>query len=347
MAGLGGAEMGVYGLGRTRRTRSPEPSWRTVIAATIRLWFERHHRARRRKGDLLALAAVLAFGIMAVVATEVMVQRGTPSVAAPSRKVPAHSDAAHSGPAQPASGAAAEASLQAAAATRRQAAAWIAGQVAADAIVACDPAMCAALESSGLPASRLLMLGPSSADPLGSDVVVATPAVRNEFGARLASVYAPLVIASFGSGAGRIDIRAVAPDGAAAYESSLAADRSARVTAGKQLLRNRDISVSASARVALTAGEVDPRLLVMLAALAAQQPVRIVAFGDPSPGASPAVPLRGADIRPARASARPQALLSFLDAQQPPYRPAQISVGSSALTVEYAAPSPLGLLSGP
>lgn len=53
----------------------------------------------------------------------------------------------------------------------------------------------------------------STADPLGSDVVVASLAVRNEFGTRLQSVYAPVVIASFGTGAGRIDIRAIAPDG--------------------------------------------------------------------------------------------------------------------------------------
>ena len=98
-----------------------------------------------------------------------------------------------------------------------EAANWIAGQVAASAIVACDPAMCAALHADGLPATRLLVLGTATADPLGSDVVVATLAVRNQFGTRLQSVYAPVVIASFGTGAGRIDIRAIAPDGTAAY----------------------------------------------------------------------------------------------------------------------------------
>jgi hypothetical protein len=136
--------------------------------------------------------------------------------------------------------------------------------------------MCAALQASGIPAGRLLVLGTAAADPLGSDVVVATVALRTQFGARLESVYAPVVIASFGSGPGRIDVRAVAPDGAAAYRAALAADRRARIVAGSQLLRNRRIWAAADIRAALSAGGVDPRLLAMFAALAAEQPLRIL-----------------------------------------------------------------------
>jgi hypothetical protein len=56
---------------------------------------------------------------------------------------------------------------------------------------------------------------PTSTDPLGSDLVIATAAIRAQFGARLASVYAPAIIASFGSGNARIDIRLVFPGGTA------------------------------------------------------------------------------------------------------------------------------------
>lgn len=239
----------------------------------------------------------------------------------------------------------------ASAATRGEAASWIAGQVAASAIVACDPAMCAALHADGLPATRLLVLGTATADPLGSDVVVATLAVRNQFGTRLQSVYAPVVIASFGTGAGRIDVRGIAPDGAAAYRAALAADRRSRISAGSQLLRNPRIIVAAGPRNALSSGDVDPRLLLMLAALAAQQPVRITAFGDTSPGAS-SVPLRSVQIAPVGAGAKAKAslrsMLSFIDAQRQPFQPLRAGLGrSSVLTVEYAAPSPLGLLGGP
>jgi hypothetical protein len=237
-------------------------------------------------------------------------------------------------------------------ATRDKAAEWVAGQLTASAIVACDPAMCAALQADGLAAARLVVLGTSAADPLGSDVVVATPAVRNQFGARLQSVYAPVVIASFGTGAGRIDVRAIAPDGSAAYLAAVASDRRSRLSAGGQLLRNTHISVSAGARKALIEGDVDPRLLMMLAALTVEQPVRIIAFGDPSPGTGPVVPLRGAQLAPmvtgAKATASLRSMLSFIDAQRQPFQPLRaVLAGSSALTVEYAAPSPLGLLGSP
>jgi hypothetical protein len=241
------------------------------------------------------------------------------------------------------------AALGASAAIRGEAATWIAGQVAPSAIVACDPAMCAALAANGLPATRLVVLGTAVSDPLGSDIVVATLAVRNQFGTRLQGVYAPVVIASFGAGAGRIDVRAIAPDGTAAYRSALAADRRSRISAGSQLLRNPRIVVAAGARKELSSGDVDPRLLMILAALAAQQPVRVTSFGDASPGAG-SIPLRSVQIAPlgsgAKASLR--SMLSFIDGQRPPFQPLRAGLGdSSVLTVEYAAPSPLGLLGGP
>lgn len=58
--------------------------------------------------------------------------------------------------------------------------------------------MCAALAQHGVPPGNLLLLGPGAGDPLGSDVVVETAAVRGLFGRRLAAVYAPEVLASFG-----------------------------------------------------------------------------------------------------------------------------------------------------
>jgi hypothetical protein len=326
------------------RTRRPEPSWPVVIATTLRLWLERHpvfgRRGTRRRRSAVALAAV---ALVVLGALGAWTARAVIGHAATS-SLPASSRASVPGPLS-------AAALRASAATRVEAATWIAGQVAASAIVACDPAMCAALQADGLPATRLLVLGTAESDPLGSDVVVATLAVRNQFGTRLQSVYAPVVIASFGTGAGRIDVRAIAPDGTAAYQAALAADRRSRIAAGDQLLRNPRVIVAAGARTALSAGDVDSRLLMLLAAFAVQQPVRVNAFGDPSPGAS-RVPLRSAQLAPlgsgAKAKASLRSMLSFIAAQRQPFQPLRAGVaGSSALTVEYAAPSPLGLLGGP
>ena len=319
-----------------------EPSWPVVIRTTIRLWLERKRTAARRpaaRRGLVAALTVVVVGAAAVVAILVLhVGRS------PGRNDTVRRDAVPRSSGQSVSAVVTIAIL------RAQAAGWIAQQVSPGAIVACDPEMCSVLEANGLPAARLLTLPLSATDPLGADIVVATPAVRAQFGGRLASVYAPEVIASFGSGAARIDVRPVPPDGAAAFEAGLSADQTDRISAGQQLLRNKHIRVSAAARADLTAGDVDPRLLTALAALAAQHKVTIASFGDPSPGA-PDAPLRGAEIGPAgRGTLRP--LLSFLRAQRSPYLPAQAVLvpaghGKDLLSVQYDAPSPLGFASGP
>ena len=197
---------------------------------------------------------------------------------------------------------------------RDQAAAWVSRQVGADAVLACDPAMCTALAQRGIPVGNLLVLRPGADDPLGSDVVLATAAVRGTFGARLASVYAPELLASFGTGAARVDVRIVAPDGAAAYRTALAADLAARQAAGAQLLRDSRITVTPSARAELAAGQVDARLLITLAALAASEPVQVTGFGGGGPGASPDLPLRTAELTAPATSAR--TMLAFVRAQR-------------------------------
>jgi hypothetical protein len=250
-----------------------------------------------------------------------------------------------------------------AAIVRDQAAAWIVRWGAADTIVSCDPLMCSALESRGLPAARILEITPGTPDPLGSDLVAATSAVRGWLGSRLAAVYAPVVLASFGTGAEWVDIRVVAANGAAGYLRALRADVDARRLAGTTLLGNPRISVTATAASQLTAGRVDSRLLLTLAALAVIAPVRLVAFGGGGPGASSGMPLRSADIAPGaagggrlaaggastlatRAASR---FVAFLRAQRPPMlaarvRELRLAAGLLVVRIEFAAPSPLGLL---
>jgi hypothetical protein len=243
-------------------------------------------------------------------------------------------------------------------AIRKLAAAWVAGQVSRTVIVSCDPVMCGALEARGIPAGDLLELRTGRADPLRSDVIVATAAVRRLLGSRLRSVYAPAMIASFGKGAERIDIRVIAKHGAAAYESALSADLLERKESAAGLLSTDRIAVSAAARKQLSAGYVDPRLLVTIAGFAALHPVDIVAFGDQAPGAGPAAsPLRSVELAAApgvpgiAGSAFVRSLLSFLRVQRAPYAPAseqavRLAGGQTAVRIEFSAPSRLGLLNG-
>ena len=82
-----------------------------------------------------------------------------------------------------------------------------------DVSVACDSVVCAGLAADGFPAGNLTVMKPAAPDPYGSVLVIATADVRSQFGSKLSSVYAPEVIASFGSGPNRIDVRVIAQSG--------------------------------------------------------------------------------------------------------------------------------------
>jgi hypothetical protein len=317
-----------------------EPSWPKVIGTTIALWLARRPLSQRVLGALIVLVVVFAAGGLTVALIR------HPDAGRPAR-------GSNGGRAPDTSGLA---PVQAATAARQRAAAWVSAEVSHGAVVSCDPAMCAALEVSGFPAGDLMTLGPGAGDPLGSDVVVSTAAVRSLFGTRLTSVYAPTVLASFGSGTAQIDVRVYAPGGAPAYLAALRADQLGRQRTGRSVLHNRRVSASAAARRQLAAGQVDSRLLVLIATLAGEVPgpVQIAAFGDAGPGASAGAPLREAEIAASPPGARSgylQSVLAFLSAQRTPYLPSSVKTavlagGQDVVRIVFDAPSPLGLLSG-
>jgi hypothetical protein len=230
---------------------------------------------------------------------------------------------------------------------------WVAQQISRDAVVACDPQMCSALQAKGIPAVKLLTLGKATASPLAAQVVVATSAVRSQFGSQLASLYAPSVIARFGSGPDQVNVQVIAPHGAAAYLAALRQDVAARMKAGAELLANKRIAVTPAARELLQSGEVDSRLLIMLPAMAAVHPIQILAFGDPGPGASPGIPWCSAELSGSgQAAGMTDAsyaswLTSFLRAQLGPFAGSMVMLrhgDQPVVSVQFPRPSPLGLL---
>jgi hypothetical protein len=321
---------------RTRGTLSQrpeprsEPSWRTVAATTVRLWLERHHVVsqrpagrRRRLVVVLSAFAAMALGAGITLAFTGMNQQVSPG-ARPSDAVPGVTP------------------LQQAADFRLAAAKWVVAQVSASEIVSCDLEMCGEVQQSGF-RGQLMVLSPTAPDPLGAEVVIATPAIQSQFGVRLATVYAPQVLASFGSGPEQVVVRDIAPDGAAAFNAQLAEDRQARIRGGVQLLGNKHFHASASARSELLAGKVDPRLLVTLAQLADEKPIKLVAFDDSSPGEGSAVPLRGAEIGPA-GSTELSSIAAYWTGQQnfAPAGEKQENVsGERVVAVWFDAPGPL------
>ena len=238
-------------------------------------------------------------------------------------------------------------------AVRSDAISWILQQVSRAAIVSCDPEVCTALVSRGFPSANLLTLGPGSNDPLGSALVVATAAIRAQFGGRLTSVYAPAVIASFGSRNARIDIRLVYSGGAAEYSADEQTALSNRKEAGAQLLANSQIAASAKARAQLLSGDIDPRLPQLLAIMAERHPVSIVDFVNQSPGGGPDSLLRSVDLATVDSAAHLTGaaylgwMKAFINAQRAQYLPAwvqpiMLSTGQAVLRTGFGAPSPLG-----
>jgi hypothetical protein len=327
-----------------------EPSWAKVLGTTISLWASRRlgrpvgaaggttAPAGRRSGIRWPLVAfVLVLVILALAGLQLS--------GALSQHSKGQSTTGTGG--QTGSGGA----LSAAEATRAHAATWIAQQVTASDLIACDPLTCSTLESDGVAASRLMSIQPTATDPLGADVVVATASVRSQFGSQLVSEYAPELIASFGTGASRVDVRAVANFGAAAFEAKERTDLIARKSAGAQLLRN-GFHVGDQGAGQIQSGQVDSRLLVTLAALLSQRTVDVSSFGDTGPGAP--VLYRQVTIVDAPGQTGIAALtadLSQAQAQSKPYLPANAELvhlanGQSALRIEFGAPDQPGLLSG-
>ena len=90
--------------------------------------------------------------------------------------------------------------------------------------------------------------------------------------------------------------------------------------------------------------------------MAALHPVYVVAFSDSGPGVGAGSPLRGAELAGAGEATRTansaylRSMIAFLRTQRAPYLAARAEMaraagGKTILHVEFAAPSPLGLLS--
>jgi hypothetical protein len=307
-----------------RPARQAEPSWGRVLVNTVKLEVARRRRASasrpwHARGRWRFAALVLALAGAAV--TVLWLTGGLTG---------AHPRAAR--------GPAVGTGLPSLAGAQAQAAAWIAGQVSGNAIVACYPGMCAALQEQGVTAARLMPLQSAAVSPPGATVLATSPSISGQLVGR----YAPALIASFGSGANLVEVRAVESGGVTAYRAALRADLAARRAAGSQLLRNSHIRFAGPGAAQLRAGEVDSRLLATLAALAAQYSFRVTSFG----GAAPGAPALFRQVAITGIGPGLPAALGMVRAQNPPYLPAHATaVGQTGLSIEFAAPSPLGLLS--
>jgi hypothetical protein len=233
---------------------------------------------------------------------------------------------------------------------------WVVSQVSRSATVSCDQKTCGALVAAGFSPDQVQVLGASSGTPVTSQVIVETPDIRQIFGTRLATQYAPTVLTVEGSGPEDVVIAAVAPNGPAAYQKALETDMQARKAASATLLdRGSHITTDRMARSQLAAGLVDLRLMIAITAVGTPLPVSVIDFGNIAQNASPDVPLRYADIAdPASAShlsaaAYKQAVIKLLNSLPASERPtteiyAKLPGGVVALRIVFSAPSPFNAL---
>jgi Protein kinase domain len=241
-----------------------------------------------------------------------------------------------------------------AAAARARAVSWILHQASPAAFVACDEVVCRGLARGGFPSVNLNLIGPGSNDLLGSNLVVATAAVRNQFGSRL-DVWAPAVLASFGTGTARIDIRWAYPGGVTAYRRALPGSLRALKATEALLLTNTNVRLSATAKAQLRSGQVDPRLPELLSIMAHSHPLHVVDFASQSPGGGPASLMRWMDLATTVPGAHVRRVAytgwmrSFFGGQRSVYHPdwvQQVTLpnGQAVLRIGYGAP---GLLRQP
>ena len=214
---------------------------------------------------------------------------------------------------------------------------WVADNLSGGERVIVDDAMWVDLVEDGLSPSWIAGYGAVGAGPdwRSYGYIVTTPALRDTAvpPALARAVDSSLEIASVGEGEGRVEVRRIdATSDPAGPNADRGAPNDTRVTTGRALAANPGIEASPAAHSQLRAGEVDERLMSVLATLAGAHRLEIAAFVR-LPGEDVAgTPARTVEL--ARIDGRPIAagdpavveVVAFLGNQLPEYRPHQVSV---------------------
>ena len=149
-----------------------------------------------------------------------------------------------------------------------------------------------------------------------------------------------LVVTRGGPGPGRPVARfGDGPDALAVSRTDPDSGREAAVSAawGRQLLDNPAVRVEAPARAVLRDGQADPRALLVLAVLAAREPVHVLDLPAVS-GEDPGLPRHQVVLSGLDAEA-----LAWVRAQRPPFTPLVMTAGNTT-ALAWAVPAPSGLL---
>ncbi|HET6728581.1 MAG TPA: hypothetical protein VFG96_04130, partial [Jiangellaceae bacterium] len=181
----------------------------------------------------------------------------------------------------------------------RDAGRWIVRNVPTNRRLIADDALWVDLVESGMSTNRLVGYAAFDADnDVGVqperrwrdyDVVVSVESLRaspERYPEVRAALRSSVVLAVFGAGEHRVEVRKILPgrpDQTATASAASGHDAAAAAEAGAELARNPSVELTPAARRALVAGEVDERIMTMLVAVAADRPVSVSNFtSDPA-----------------------------------------------------------------
>jgi hypothetical protein len=217
---------------------------------------------------------------------------------------------------------------------------WSTTQPAAGTVIRADDLDRAELLLAGFPAAQLR--GPHDPPVPGELRLVADRPTGAETGPEPAGCPVQAVMAGVARGTGGAPGVICRTDGGA---EAVAAEGVRRIRLGTALAANPALQLSPAAVATLRMGQVDPRLMLVLAAMTTAHRVEVGDFPAAELDSS-AVPRRqvlltAIDDGPPASS---ELLRTWLNAQQSPFRPSAIQSNGTALLVGYPAPPISGLL---
>jgi hypothetical protein len=233
---------------------------------------------------------------------------------------------------------------------------WVASNLPTDARIVADATVRADLTKAGVPAWDLVDSALIDAQPTTEvtgwrvyDYVVSTPRLRTALttgGQVRAALLSSVVVASFGYGPARVEVRELAAQGVQAAAARTQQAEQASAEAGRQLLTSPNVRLSPDAAQQAASGMVDGRLMSVLVGLGSQFSLTVGAFSDPDPGGLYENRLRQVSLivvdgaLVAGQSTQVAAVTNWLAAQQGEFRPSAVAVHGNQLLVRFRVLGP-------
>lgn len=229
---------------------------------------------------------------------------------------------------------------------------WIGENIPTSDRLVVDDAMWVDLVNQGRPRSEVVWYYKVDTDPAvekqspdgwrDTDYVITTNSMRtfpDAFPRVQEAIDNSVVVARFGTGTRRVEVRQVLPQGLTAGTASIAATTKQAAADGAALATNPGLHAPASALAALRGGTVDERIILALGAQLAQGDVTVAGFARTDGVITPtrrdvAITRIGSDaaIRGGRETTAAKELVASLGAG---FAPSSVSVSGDALILHY------------